>query len=462
LATVEKNFGIRSSYYILHTAGYYLEKPNNMAVHDDSIISPLKIIQNDYHHEIGWHNDLVTLQLVYNIDPVLFFHHELEWLRKKGLQISGSASHGSVYCDGLKYLNFYFFEEYKSPIYGHFVNNDSALINEKWVKIRHGTLKEFDLDYEAYFMNNNKYYSDATLLNGLRWSISRLDLNTLLPGDRVIILMHPIYYLPYGSSATEFTSFSLPGQISSSINRDNASVQVEMPARVKLTSLKPVFSLSPGARAMYGLKELHSDMDPVDFNSPVDIRVISESGLASKTWLVTVVNAEYSLTVSVNRIRIGAQRKSTASFFIISNTPWSIYCSEEWLTANIMHGTGDQTIILTAQANTGTEPRSAFIKVSGDDAAYQYVFVFQDAGKTGINNIPDSLITPYPNPANSVLYLKGVSANSMFSISDINGKMIMKGQITDNKIDISSLEKGLYTLRITLNGISKTVKFIKQ
>ena len=111
----ESDLGIRSTYFILHTAPYYLANPANMEIHSDKIIPILKSMQNERHFEIGWHNDLVTLQAVYNIDPVSFLHKELSWLRGNGINIYGTASHGSNYCYTYKYLNYYFFEEFTYP-----------------------------------------------------------------------------------------------------------------------------------------------------------------------------------------------------------------------------------------------------------------------------------------------------------------------------------------------------------
>jgi hypothetical protein len=89
---IESKLGFRSTYFVLHSASYYLSNPNNMAVHNDKIIPILKTMQNVRHFEIGWHNDLVTLQVVYNINPVTFLHNELNWLRSNGINIVGTAS----------------------------------------------------------------------------------------------------------------------------------------------------------------------------------------------------------------------------------------------------------------------------------------------------------------------------------------------------------------------------------
>ena len=465
LSTVENNFGIRSNYYILHTAGYYLANPNNMAVHNTSIIPTLKIMQNDYHHEVGWHNDLVTLQLVYKIDPVIFLHKELDWLRGEGLKIKGTASHGSSYCYVYNYLNFYFFEECKNPIIGQFINNDSALVEGQWEKIKHGRLNEFGLDYEAYFLNNNKYYSDASFINGIRWNISMLDLNTLLPGDRVIILMHPIYYSPVGSSLSEITSFSLIGQIRSEINSNDTTIYVEMPDWIERESLNAIFSISPNARAMLGSKELFSDLNSIDFTNPVNIKVVAEDGLSFKNWQVKVISSDCSLFVSVNNISIGPQIDSSASFQITSNISWIITSSEDWLTINTENGIGNGTITLIAQANPTTFSRLATIKVSGDGITDQIITVTQEAGNVviiGIDGISNSIISIYPNPVHSILFVKGIDQNSMISIFDLRGKMLINNQIEDNVVDISSLANGIYIIKIWNKSIITTIRFIKK
>jgi hypothetical protein len=169
---VESRLGFRSTYFILHSAAYYLANPNNLAVRTDKIIPILQKMQNEDHFEIGWHNDLVTLQVVYNINPVTFLHNELNWLRSNGIFIVGTASHGSNYCKVYHYLNYYFFEECTYPIVPNFDNNIKVPVGGKEITIKKGKLKDFGLQYEAYFLNNNKAFSDAQVMNGIRWNNS--------------------------------------------------------------------------------------------------------------------------------------------------------------------------------------------------------------------------------------------------------------------------------------------------
>jgi hypothetical protein len=377
LSKVEYNFGIRSVYYILHTTSYYLAQPNDFSVHNESIIPILKIMQNDFNHKMGWHNDLVTLQLVHNIDPAGFLLQELDWLRKRGISIKGTASHGSQYCYTYKYLNYYFFEEYKNPAGGQFVNNDSTLVNGKWIKIKHAHLNDFGLEYEAYFLKNNKYYSDASFVDGIRWNVGMLDLESLSPGDRVIILIHPIYYHASGSSSSEITSFNISGQIRSEINSVNATIQVEMPAGINKDNLIATFSISPNARAISGFKELGSSQNTIDFTTPVNIKVVSENGMNSKNWLVKVIDSV-------------------------------------------------------------------------------------DSGIVGIDEISDSTVTVYPNPAYSILNIEGPAQNSIISIFDLGGKILIDNKNVSNTIDISNLQEGIYIIRINNNGRTEWIRFIKK
>jgi len=69
----------------------------------------------------------------------------------------------------------------------------------------------------------------------------------------------------------------------------------------------------------------------------------------------------------------------------------------------------------------------------------------------------------YPNPTSNTLIISNLKKSSEISIFDINGKIVItQNAIKLPKIDVSSLAKGLYFVRIKDdNGIS-TTKFIKE
>jgi hypothetical protein len=285
----ESKLGVRSTYYILHTAPYYLANTNNKEVHTENILPTLKSMQNDRHFEIGWHNDLVTLQAVYNIDPVSFLHNELAWLRLNGINIYGSASHGSNYCYVFKYLNYYFFEECSTPVVGQFVNNINLPIDGKTVPMKKGKFSDFDLKYEAYFLDNNKYFSDATITNSIRWNIGMLDLNQLRGGDRVIILLHPIHWHK-ASVFANIETFKFNGQKSASMDAVNSIITVNMPYGTNRSSLIADFTLSPGAISKISGKLQVTGVTSNNFSSPVTYSLSAENRDIRKDWIIKVQN----------------------------------------------------------------------------------------------------------------------------------------------------------------------------
>ncbi|MBQ9312415.1 MAG: fibronectin type III domain-containing protein [Bacteroidales bacterium] len=86
---------------------------------------------------------------------------------------------------------------------------------------------------------------------------------------------------------------------------------------------------------------------------------------------------------------------------------------------------------------------------------------------SGINEVENEInVMLYPNPAtnNTTLSIQGLSLNAIITISDVQGKTLarydlLQGQETLN-INLSSFESGVYYVRITSDGISKTEKLI--
>ena len=99
----EHKYGIRSSYFVLHTADYYGRRDGTSFIRNEDVVLYLKKIQDYYGHEIGFHNDLITLQIVYGISSRKYLENELFYLRNNGINIYGTTYHGSKYCYIYKY-----------------------------------------------------------------------------------------------------------------------------------------------------------------------------------------------------------------------------------------------------------------------------------------------------------------------------------------------------------------------
>jgi len=82
---------------------------------------------------------------------------------------------------------------------------------------------------------------------------------------------------------------------------------------------------------------------------------------------------------------------------------------------------------------------------------------------TGIEDVNSSTtISVYPNPADEILYIRS-NENIRYSgsVSSYDGKEILNFEDA-TLIDISSLPKGVYFLRIQMKNDSRVIRFIKQ
>ncbi len=81
----------------------------------------------------------------------------------------------------------------------------------------------------------------------------------------------------------------------------------------------------------------------------------------------------------------------------------------------------------------------------------------------GVNNVvKNEQIVVYPNPTVDVLNITKVSNNATYTIYSASGQLVMKGKVSDNKVQVSKLEKGVYVITLDNNGETSKVKFIKK
>lgn len=66
----------------------------------------------------------------------------------------------------------------------------------------------------------------------------------------------------------------------------------------------------------------------------------------------------------------------------------------------------------------------------------------------------------YPNPASDEIHLEGITEETNIIITDIAGKEMLRIIIADNKrIDVSTLQSGLYILKVESSSMQETKKF---
>lgn len=179
-ARLEHERGLRATYFVLHTAGYY-RGPN---------LIPALLELQGLGHEVGFHNDLVTLQVVEGEDPRAYLASELARLRAAGLDVVGVAAHGSYWGHRLGYKNEYFFRGLDDPQPGF--PNATRVGN---VELAKGRLEEFGLEYDASRLGETRYWTDSWVDDtGRRWHPDLIDVPSLGATDRSIALVHSCHW----------------------------------------------------------------------------------------------------------------------------------------------------------------------------------------------------------------------------------------------------------------------------
>ena len=170
---------------------------------------------------------------------------------------------------------------------------------------------------------------------------------------------------------------------------------------------------------------------------------------------------EAYLDVSTATMSLGYQEGSSGTLNIASNTTWTTSISETWLTINNANGSGNATVIVTAQKNPSINTRNATVIIEATGLPYKTVIITQSGSPTGISDIENNPIKIYPNPSNNVLFIEGLSEDTQVSIYDLKGNLIIKKQLFKDNLDISNLASGMYTIKLENIAESITRKFVK-
>jgi len=168
-----------------------------------------------------------------------------------------------------------------------------------------------------------------------------------------------------------------------------------------------------------------------------------------------------SLTISSDSLTMNAIANSSANFSVNSNTTWTASSNQSWLTLNTSNGTGSANITLTAQANTTSAERVAYVTVFINAVASQTIKVVQLPNSTGISSIADSEMMLYPNPAKNNLHISRKIEDGFVRIFDFSGKIVLSQTINNQNIDIRNLQNGIFTIVISDKTGSVSRKFLK-
>ncbi len=186
MAKIEHNYNFRTTYYILATAEYY-GKISRKGAHRFRCLDQLyqKIYQ--FHHEIGIHNDLLTILIKYHNNPLKFNKDEIDYYQSLGIEVTGTSSHGSKIAKETV-PNYQMFSDFETKSFV-FYNGNRYPIGEF-------SMNRYGYSYESYHIDYTKYFSDRggvwNVDGGFEQVLNELDQSK--PGERIQILVHPVWW----------------------------------------------------------------------------------------------------------------------------------------------------------------------------------------------------------------------------------------------------------------------------
>lgn len=202
MARIEHDLGARSTYYLLHP-GDYNQNHNYFGTINRGRISPsaslVRAVRelSEMGHEVGLHNDLVQLSIKTGRSIQDLLTEILDIFCREGIQVAGTASHGSRFAREHGFVNYQIFQECRRH-----ERETKTLVFEGHhaVELYAFPLAQFGLKYEAYSLVRDCTIADT----GGRLTIGKtfiedLDCDFLRDQTdskaRVMMLIHPDWWL---------------------------------------------------------------------------------------------------------------------------------------------------------------------------------------------------------------------------------------------------------------------------
>jgi hypothetical protein len=95
---------------------------------------------------------------------------------------------------------------------------------------------------------------------------------------------------------------------------------------------------------------------------------------------------------------------------------------------------------------------------------YKFTIIVVRHVEPGFEDLTESGISLFPNPASENLVIDGLKGTSSIRIMNTVGQLVYSNEIIGSKdvINIHSFQNGIYIVRIEMNGKTVTTKFVKQ
>lgn len=208
---------------------------------------------------------------------------------------------------------------------------------------------------------------------------------------------------------------------------------------------------------------------PVNYNRASNLYIATFGNLDIKYLTPT---KDYLL---LNNIEMdnNPDNANTFTFDLINNVNWSANSDQNWLNLsfesltgkyeykNLISGSGDTKIIMSALTNNTGVDRTANVMISGDSGVSPKTIAITQSAVLASGETQTFITTLYPNPTSDILNIETQQKISKIEIFDVSGKLLKMENGKDKKVSVSQLAKGMYIIKLyTEKGVINS-KFIK-
>lgn len=326
---------------------------------------------------------------------------------------------------------------YAAATQGSSINTDSswtASASESWFNFTPSTGSGNQI-IQITTTQNNSLVTRSSVLTITRGSKSKTIVITQQGADTVLYLVTAAASI---SSTGEVSSFEITSNIHYSINTPDSWIHVDSSAGTGSKSYS--FSV---------------DMNPT--SSPRTGTIIISKGNYLQTFSVSQDGTPATLTVSPSTITKN-ENGGSETIDITTSGGWTISSSDSWLTFSSTSGSGNTSVSLSIEANTGSTSRSGTVTIT-NGLVLQTITVNQ-AGTTGVYETSENQhLKIYPNPVKGVLMIQMNSTEKIevFNILGQKENCLVEKNGDLLQINMEALLQGIYLLKIqnTLYRVAK-------
>jgi hypothetical protein len=176
--------------------------------------------------------------------------------------------------------------------------------------------------------------------------------------------------------------------------------------------------------------------------------------------------AESFVSTPASVIVLSEQVNNTAIIEITSNSNWRVVTDTDWLSFDKTEGTGNGMLTIQGIQNETNLDRIGRIGLNCNGGVANIIPVLQlKKGPNVVVEPSESGIQLYPNPTQGKLIVASdLPMNNTLTLCDLNGLILRSENMSGTKLemDLGSLQKGVYLIKICTEKKTIVQKIIKQ